>query len=85
MPSTGIDAELSPSHIPCHSTIYLSSEALCLDWTTSGQGKPLLMFGTANHDVKVWDVIGQSASVVKTGAAFPVVHCGNMSHLQVTM
>ena len=78
MPSTGIDAEgLSPSHIPCHSTIYLSSEALCLDWTTSGpRKKPLLMFGTANHDVKVWDVIGQSASVeIKTGAAFPVVHC----------
>ena len=78
MPTTGIDAEdLSPSHIPCHSTIYLSSEALCLDWTTSGpRKKPLLMFGTANHDVKVWDVNGQSASVeIKTGAAFPVVHC----------
>ena len=78
MPTTGIDVEdLSPSHIPCHSTIYLSSEALCLDWTTSGpRKKPLLMFGTANHDVKVWDVNGQSASVeIKTGAAFPVVHC----------
>ena len=48
---------VSPSHVPCHSTIYLSSEALCMDWTTYGQRKnPLLLFGTANREVKVWDV-----------------------------
>ena len=44
------------------------------------------MFGTANHDVKVWDVIGQSASVeIKTGQLFQSFIVLDMSHLQVTV
>jgi WD repeat-containing protein 91 len=71
------DRKNSPSHIPCHSTIYLSSETLCMDWTTSGpRKKPLLLFGTANHEVKVWDVNGQNLSTeFETDASCPCVKC----------
>ena len=59
----------------CCSTIYLSSEALCLNWSPVKQ-KQLLLFGTSTCEVKIWDVSGQSTMAeFRTDPLYPVVQC----------
>lgn len=71
LPESATDSKL----VQCHNTIYLGAEALSMDWSPTRQ-KPSILFGTANGEVKLWDVAQQGLMAeFRTDVAHPIVQC----------